>query len=1301
MEEHLIVQNDEDADFVQFTVEIPDGFKSFKLASINGTMINQNFLNIGDIIKFKFSNNPIVYSDCPKLMVVDTTTDTTMGYNPVLDSTQYKNLSLDVFNIYRVKYVPIYSYYSSNIADNAYIFNPGDKNELLDEPETKKVPDYCIQKNPPLYCPFSGQYVITLVKVDKIEDINVVIGESIPNSKTQPTDLNINSAGEVIPENQTGTSYSYGNYWRYEVKNLLMNHRLSIINDFFAIPPNTYICFWIQSSDYYTSPWHGFNNSIIPNHYIVGIKPRFYFQQYDTDENEFINLEHDYAITLTESLTCRVLVKVPDTSPVKYKEIPYNGDTPASPAWLNDRGYIPKGCSIRGSTLLEDSGQNYIVCTINNGVVESHDITDFTTPNSQGFPINPVCYYTGNAIEIEVRPIENGRDLTDKTISFSGFSSYKLIKCDGLTRANVYINTAPSDIFEVVFLACGFTENNSPIATNIECLLGESITLNSAARYKFIHSLNTGYIKRELLVRNEKSYDEKLYEPVQLTQYMNGEAIPADDDLIITRQDNNLKITTGELSNNVYYCHFSGTKYDNIEIKPMTGSNNKTPLVFIPKKTNSIIKPFACDSINPVDGLMVVEGVNGGNNFGELMDSNSALFLANGHELLNVKPPREDDFKFKTFNGSITFDRSNTRITRLFSMSNSNSCIGYINDILSAKLSRYYFTANYSIFNTFIASSGSIPFSTSLNQALSIYSGDQSFDFYSGAHEVLLASCGDIVKLIGCDVITNNCFPGLTPEEHMINCEPLIDELDSLQTDIKDKIEIKPFYYKLFHYYNSGFNQYPSIGENGAFTNGIRLLNLTDTVAPEAVSQQTYKTQGLSSSAVFITNKERANNSLIYFENGDIKNKFEKYISDIPRIKFNEFSGFSETLTVGDTTTDYELGGFIHILPVPRIYRNNNFEQSDLTISTGRIKTLAPVYIQTAPRVILNNILYMVDLMVNTMIEKYGGIRNDSGMFDYIIGLKKGDAGLENNGHCILRRFGKKEVGAHGYLSLSFDSCLVLNYFGVSSINEYVDDEEMEQSLPTSNNETMNEEIIWDIKTTSAETNIQLFSSRYFNFHENISLLSFVCFVQVINQILELSANNKTLAPYFGSYSTTTSEDVNYEYMNGYVNNFYSNVLLNNNYNIPRTIKVLISKLGEFLDYPKIIFGTTLNFKSSRSVNIQYMTPTKYENSFTTKYLVNSETNNTKIIEEFNPKTENKNNVALFGVVFKYHQLSLGWQQMINDIPDRFIISNARGVKHFTLVLVDEYGRRIPNIDTSQGFKNNLKLEIENYSETG
>lgn len=49
----------------------------------------------------------------------------------------------------------------------------------------------------------------------------------------------------------------------------------------------------------------------------------------------------------------------------------------------------------------------------------------------------------------------------------------------------------------------------------------------------------------------------------------------------------------------------------------------------------------------------------------------------------------------------------------------------------------------------------------------------------------------------------------------------------------------------------------------------------------------------------------------------------------------------------------------------------------------------------------------------------------------------------------------------------------------------------------------------------------------------------------------------------------------------------------------------------------------------------------------------------------------------------------------MDKLPDEgCTIERSQGVKTFEIVLYDEFGRKIPNTDTSQGFNNNLLLEL-------
>ena len=1295
MTQELIVQNDEEADYVQFTVEIPDGYKEFSISTINGTMINQNYLNIGDSINFKFSNNPITYNNRMGVKIADYTDETTLKEEPVDDETPYQYLKLDLFNYYRIKFVPIYSYYSINQVDSCYVFNPADKDELLDEPKPY-IKDYRIDKDEDgnITCPFTGQYVITLEHVDKLPDINVVIGESIGNSKTQPSDVSLNEAGEIIGDNQQTATYSYGSKWRYDVSNLLMNHCMTINKGQPLIEDYYHLCYYVKSSrdnSLYSSPVYKlFNNTIINKTYRPFDIPgslTYYFFTYDVDNQTFSELNKKLSLTLTEPLT-RIVLEVVNTD---YKEIEYDYSVDKQ----GGHGEIPGGCKIIGTDLKDNS--KYKIAVINgDNTVNIVDMND----DDYGFPIKDDVYYTGSKFEIHAFAV-NGVSLKNKTLSFNNFNQYQLIICDQRTPINCHIVEDNVDV-DVVF--CKY-DNQNIRSSNIKVIVGETIELDKYQKYLFINTINIGYVNYDVLTykptivesneeeeeeEEEPDYNKMLSYPLQLTSFNGANCIPADDDLLVKhiKDDNNihgLLIHNNKLTNRMYYSlNIEGTNKYRTSTKMMTGANDVEPLVFIPKKSNIILLPFNVDNITPVDGLMKICDING-DTMTTLVDSNCSLFLANGHETLNVDSPKSDDYKFKTFNGSLTFDRSMAKITRLFSMTNSNSCIGYINDILAARLSRYYFTANYSIFNIFFNQSGNTPFSNSLNQSEAIYSNFKNY-IYTGCHEIMLANCGDIVKLIGCDVIVNNCMPGITNEEHIIDVDELVD-LNSF--GLLYDINIQPYYYKLFHYYNSGFNHSPSIGGSNNLTNGISLTHVHNRLFNELDENNDYTNAPdiVISDCVYISNKERVENTINNYVH--VSDDITDWFDNLVKHKNNSVV----ELTYTEDEKDIDCGGFINVLPVPRVYRNNNFEQSDLTISTGRIKTLSPIYIQSVNRITLNNLLYMFDMMINDIVNKYGEIKNDDNMFDWLLVFKHGTQQLAVNEECVLRRFGmSRDDAINGYIPTSFDSSFIMNYLIHQRVNEYKNDVELNESLPIINNELNNEEIIWDIITNKPETNIQLFSSRYFNFHENISPLSEIVWVQVINNSLELGNNNCSM--YFGKYKGASVDDNDYVVMKNYIDNFYSNVLINNNYNIVRTINTMISKLGEFLDFPKIVFGSTLSFNTSKIVNIQYLNPTKYVNEFTTKYKVNQETNITTFEEDYKSNIKQKNNIAMFGVVFKYHQLSLGWQQMINDIQDTFTISQARGQKHFVVKIYDEFGRQIPNVDTSQGFKNNLRLEI-------
>ena len=160
------------------------------------------------------------------------------------------------------------------------------------------------------------------------------------------------------------------------------------------------------------------------------------------------------------------------------------------------------------------------------------------------------------------------------------------------------------------------------------------------------------------------------------------------------------------------------------------------------------------------------------------------------------------------------------------------------------------------------------------------------------------------------------------------------------------------------------------------------------------------------------------------------------------------------------------------------------------------------------------------------------------------------------------------------------------------------------------------------------------------------------------------------------------------------------NSLINNvsSFNNLKHAKILIVKLGEFLQFPKILYGTSHSFNKALNVNIDNLNMSKYVSPLRSKFSYRIDENSNQQItdneSELHENDKQKINVYLFGVMFKYHQLNLGYQNLNNELNEEFQINKALGNKHFELILTDEYGRLIPNTDTSQGFSNNLYLEI-------
>ena len=223
------------------------------------------------------------------------------------------------------------------------------------------------------------------------------------------------------------------------------------------------------------------------------------------------------------------------------------------------------------------------------------------------------------------------------------------------------------------------------------------------------------------------------------------------------------------------------------------------------------------------------------------------------------------------------------------------------------------------------------------------------------------------------------------------------------------------------------------------------------------------------------------------------------------------------------------------------------------------------------------------------------------------------------------------------------------------------------------------------MESNSQYTNVQMFGKKIFNFFreaDEFGVVSFkMAYVDVVRSADEINA----------LYMSDSNAQL--PSPNSLINNIAS-------YNNLKTGKLFIPKLGEFTQFAHILFLTCEAFNKSTTVAIDNLNMVKYKSGFTKEQrrtYVDENTQNQVIIydEKFDPDDNQKINVYLFGVMFRFHQLSLGWSNMMNElVQEAFDISKTNGERHFTLTLYDDFGRLIPNQDTSQGFKNNCTLEL-------
>lgn len=1308
MTQNLIISNDKDAEFVQFTTILPSGYESFSIDSINGSMINQNFLKIGDSISFNFSNNPLIYFDPsnPRKYGLDVYLLPGANWKSRSDIREtFKGFEADLFQFYRIKFLPVFFYYQRKPSRFIYIFNPCDESLIFDEPQ-ERIENPIVEifggggRRTPQYAVFTGHYIIGLQKVDKIEDFKITVGETINNSKTRLQEMGVHQETDTI-QKFIDTNYTYATNWRYNVSNLLINHRPFIYNT----PPlgtfQKYVMNVVRYDD---------SGTIIKitNSKEFNFQPITKFSEYKI--NNYYYDFFEWGVGTWQTLTTFI-----------YYNLTYN-ETPSRPLNNNSTqlpliGFFDSGLN-EYSILQPDENQlPNLPPTVNSNAIRKGSSLIGTckiitfTPNGDEYILNETDI--NSALKIDGDIFYSFHWTTVKII-FSNQAQKEYWEAnhgdgDYLSLSNVfydYISGTPyaenyhyastnEDIeidfqFQVVFNGEVFNTNDDVF------ILAGKVKISDDGTFTYADSIFPGY---DVMFDTDEGYqkinnDSNKIMPLQLTETIGySSAKPGIDDLLLTKIDNNkFKLSMAPLTND-YYRVKSSNEFASIYHQRLEWKMKSTVLtpfngLFIPHRFSQPFQPLAgtFTSSDTKQGFFIIN--NADNEPAETISENEfEFFLAEGHDTLTIQPVSKEDLKFKTFNGSILFDRTSSKITRIMSNDITGSCLGYLNDLLSAKLSRYYFIANYESFNITSSKDSMLYLTNAKNSNKYLFDNEIMF---CGGHEILLASAFDIVKLIGSENVLNNITPSITTELQSIkaNCfnySSLIDE----QTDLTQELET--FYFKTFHYYTSANSNYPYIGYSL-----LDKLDASETIGGKPLHM--FDDEFFNQSSP--TNIWR------------IRNCLEKcyFVSN------NTLAPSSSTVdwaVLTGSAKDYHLNidsnincgfGVIEKLPVVRIYRNSNFEQTDLTISTGGIKTLHPIYIQSTNKKALNNVLYMLDTVINELVNRYGQTyytNENNDIFSFFGILGAGDSFHINTSYPILRFCKSQHTFSSRitYDAASLDSAFIIDFMNDPNVANYNNDE-----LPNKTNKsTTNTEILHEMKTNSQLTNIQLFSERYFNIFDEINFLSIGSYRQTFNDAFNSVADN------IGSYIRGS------EFQNAFIQNIYSLINGYNTFNQLKTYKMLFCKLGEFLQYPKLIYGVAEAFKNSHSVFIMYVNTSILENEYIDKPTykkVNIEGHDVELNSvEYPPiyetvKNENyderqKANVSLSGVVFRYHQQSLGWQQMGNDLGEpTFEIKNEKGNRHFIITLFDEFGRRIPNIDSSQGFKNNLKLELTLNSQT-
>ena len=1328
MSHNLVVSNSKTSDYVQFEVNIPDGYNKFRIDYLNGSLINQNYLKTGDTITFRFANNPIRYHHPFKVSLLypneaefieDRNTDVHDDFN-----NDYDFLDLDIIKYYKLVYIPIYQFYD-DILGIVNVFNPCKASELLDKPDITVVKSKIMfMEDDNLtthYADFTGEFVLGLVAVDgnNIPELNITIGESISNSKVRPLDvesfqISNNVVTEVPVNTVTTRTYNYGSVWNYPVNNLIMNHvetKLITYDDSVdyntdeieltlaqKVPEVYYDCEEIEGDDLYCTTSDVITN-LRCNNEGKGYSGRntYLAGEWNSTLENWSSLSTMLETNYDQELRNRqLLIVTSDDGGSTLNTIVNNGR------------YKPWSC--RGNQLVDRKIYEYDLQT------STATLIDNTDPTKGYEYILEDVYYTSDDIDFQIYEIVSGtaKQVTKTTFHFpSPVTKYECKNTVTYTISGTYIDESEQEVtrnFDIQFRAY---DNNSKTFlqySQVELYLIGDIHV----RYHVCvcNYLNTGlypkqtYLKSnlnppELFQLTDNSYDINSVTPEEIDTLVKQNSEDLLIEAVSDKEGVGLKISTNTLRNIIHRYIVSKDNLENYNYQvenviqrwtvsddPLinTNSDDLDMLAFIPLKTNHYLRRYLPQDLNDPEYVYVGKGYFMINTIDDgvahnLNVDNINVFLATGHDTLNVEPPDVDDEKFKTFNGTLVFDRSNSRVTRIFSNDLTGACTGYLNDILSAKLSRYFYVCNYNIWNLFFNTNDTMNVSKNLYSFVDVYS---NYDLYSGTHNILLTSCCDIVKLIGSENVVNNCMCSLYPEEQQITTTELSLDDFYIPGDLSiDNPEL--FYYKFFHYYNSGWDDYPYVGhgihdkaDNSGTCGGLNVLKLNEFIYIDYESNFGSLYQGRDNTCtepLFIMDKKTANDN-------------KSNVWDERKFKYYNTNKYLYT------------NGFIETLPTFRIYRNANFEQNDLTITTGGIKLLHPIYIQSTPKPLIQNILYLFDYVINYMDKTF----NNTTFSKFYVNMMETNKATTPEEYSLLHpsHFGHRyplyrlykdlDVG-NNKIATSFDSHFILNYIHPRNLNIYSNNKNLVDSLPTKDN-IHNEEFIQNIFTNSVETNVQLFSSKYFNFYDHVSELSMVVFDS--KYVESVYYNNDILADYYYLPLNTNYQEAVTKAgeIGSVIDSYIGNVL---SYNNIKMCNVFISKLGEFLDFPRIMYGGCESFNNSVNVSVLNYDMNKYEPPIITVPNYEEE-DGEEVFKGFkqvtNYKPQQRVNTYLYGVMFRYHQLAHGYQNFPNELTNEYVISKSLGNRTFTFTLYDEFGRRFPNRDTSQGFLNNMYLEV-------